>query len=432
MLGQSGDPRKGGSPRIMIYVEEIASFLLLLVASAFFSSSETSFFSLNPLQVRRLTQRDPAAGKRVHDTLANPTRLLSTILIGNMIANVAIAAVGFDMARRLVPGFGEIIAIPAVTALLVIFGEAGPKRLGLRLAERLAPRYAPILNVLAIAFTPLRLLLEKLTQSFESVFRPRGRAMSEEEFKTVLEIGNEEGILNADELAMIKSIIQLEDMRASDVMTPRVDIIGLDLDEEPSGFVARAQAARRNFLLLYRGQLENVEGFLNVRRYLLDPDHRIDHAREEAFFVPETTPLNRLLLQFQNEHRRIAVVVDEYGGIAGIVTRGDILEEITGEIYQELNKPRPLFQPAGPRRWLMDANFSLEELNRKLGLQLEAEGADRLAGWIAHHLGHLPEKDDLVEAQGVRVTVLQTQRLRVTLAQLEALPEEKAGEETPE
>lgn len=411
----------------MIYIEELVVFVLLMGASAFFSSSETAFFSLNPLQVRRLTQRDAAVGKRIHDLLVNPTRLLSTILIGNTIVNVAIAAVGFDMTRRLAPRFGEAIAIPVVTALLVVFGEAGPKRFGLKMAEQLAPRYVGALNLLALLFTPLRRLLEKLTQTFEAVFRPRGRGLSEDEFKTVLEIGNEEGILNADELAMIKSIIQLEDMKASDVMTPRVDIIGLDLDEDPADFVARAQSARRNFLPLYRGQLENVEGFLNVRRFLLDPERRIEPAREKAFFVPETTPLNRLLLQFQNEHRRIAVVVDEYGGVAGIVTRGDILEEITGEIYQELTKPRPLFQPAGPMRWLMDANFSLEELNRKLGLHLDAEGADRLAGWIAHHLGHLPEKDDVVEAQGVRVTVLQTQRLRVTLAQLEKLPEEPAG-----
>ncbi|MCS6770629.1 MAG: hemolysin family protein [Kiritimatiellae bacterium] len=402
---------------------ELLVFCGLLVCSAFFSSSETMFFSLNPLQIRRLSQRNPELGRKVHDLLANPTRLLSTILIGNTIVNVAIAAVGYNIAKRLVPGFGEAVAIPVVTVLLIIFGEAGPKRFGLKFAERFAPLYAPVLEGLAIAFSPLRSILEALTKRFEALFRPRGRGLSEDEFKTVLEIGNEEGILNADELAMIKSIIQLEDMKVSDVMTPRVDIIGLDLDGDSSEFVAKARAARRNFLPLYRGQLENIEGFLNVRRFLLDPDHNVERAREPPFFVPETMPLNRLLLQFQNEHRRIAIVVDEYGGVAGLVTRGDILEEITGEIYQELNRPRPLFQPAGPNRWLMDANFSLEELNRKLGLRLEAEGVDRLAGWITHHLGHLPEKDDVVVAQGVRVTVLQTVRLRVTLAQLEKLPD---------
>lgn len=410
----------------MILLFELAALLLLLGLSGFFSSAETIFFSLNPLQVRRLTQRDPVAGQRIHALLAQPTQLLSTILIGNTIVNVAMAAVGFALAGRWVRVAPELVAVLGVTALVIVFGEAGPKRYGLLHAERLAPLYAPILAVLGQVLRPLRLLLERITRTFEPFFRPRGRALSYEEFETVLDISGEEGVLNADELAMIKSIAHLEDLKASDVMTPRVDLIGLDLESDPATYVAQVRRARRNFLLLYRGQLDQVEGFLDVRRYLLDPEHRIEAARLPPYFVPENAPLSQLLNQFQHEKRRIAVVVDEYGGTAGVVTRGDILEEITGEIYQELNRPRALFQPAGPNRWLVDANFSLGELNRRLHLQLEAEGADRLAGWIAAHIGHLPEKDDIVEAQGVRVTVLQTLKLRVTLAQIEKLPAPEA------
>jgi CBS domain containing-hemolysin-like protein len=170
--------------------------------------------------------------------------------------------------------------------------------------------------------------------------------------------------------------------------------------------------------------VDEVEGFLDVRKFLLDPLHRVDQARLPPYHVPENVPLNQLLAQFQREKRRIAVVVDEYGGTAGVVTRGDILEEITGEIYQELNRPRALFQPAGPGRWLVDAQISLGEINRRLHVELEAEGADRLAGWITAQIGHLPEKDDVVTGQGVRVTVLQTLKLRVTLAQVEKLATE--------
>lgn len=406
-----------------IQLEEVVALLALGVGSAFFSSAETIFFSLNPMQVRRLTQQRPGAGALVHQILSAPTRLLSTILIGNTIFNVAIAAVGFALAKAYAPAYGEAISIVVVTLLLIVFGEAAPKRFGLLNAERFAPVYAPILRMLIILFSPLRAALEHITRAFEPLFRPHGKTLSEEEFQTALDISGEEGILNADELAMIKSIIQLDDMKASDVMTPRVDLLGLDLEEDPSTFVARAQAARRNYLLLYRGQMDRVEGFLNVRQFLLDPEHRLEPARLPGYFVPESTSLGRLLTQFQKDRTRIAVVVDEYGGVAGVITRGDILEEITGEIYQELNKPRPLFQPAGPGRWLVDANFSLEELNRKLGLSLEIEGVDRLAGWIAHQLGHVPEKDETISAQGVRVTVLQTLRLRVTLAQIEKLAE---------
>jgi len=156
-----------------------------------------------------------------------------------------------------------------------------------------------------------------------------------------------------------------------------------------------------------------------VRKYLLDPAHSIAAATLPPVFVPESIQLNRLLVRFQKDKIRIAIVVDEYGGVAGLVTRGDILEEITGDIYNELSKPRPIFQSAGPHAWLVDANISLEELNRKLRLNLEADNADRLAGWITEHLGNVPKQDDVVEVQGVRVRVMQTIRLRVALAHIE-------------
>ena len=399
----------------------IIVLLLLMVCSGFFSSSETVFFSLNPLALRRLGQRAPRGAERIHQIILHPTHLLATVLIGNTLVNVAIAAVGWVLADHFFPHYGEAISIPIVTVLLVIFCEAGPKRAGLMYAEQLALLYAPILQGLNRLTTPLRLVIERLMKAFEPFFRPRGRTLSEEEFETVLEISQEQGILNADELAMIKAIVDLEDLKPGDAMTPRVDLAGIDLAGSPTGYLDVARKSRRNFLLLYRGQIDNVEGFLDVRKYLLDPEHRIEQAKVPLSFVPASTPLNKVLVQFQREKRRIAVVVDEYGGTAGVITRGDILEEITGEIYNELSKPRPLFQPAGPHRWLVDANISLEEINRKLRLRLHAEGADRLAGWIAARAGHVPEQDDVVEADGARVTVMQTIRRRVTLAQIEKL-----------
>ena len=392
---------------------------VLLALSAFFSGTETAYFSLNPLDLRRLTQRRPRAGARVHAILAQPTRLLSTVLIGNTIVNVTLAAVAFSLAEHFFPAWGESISIPAVTLALIVFGEVGPKRLGLLFPEQLASLHAPFVLLLGRIFTPLRLLLERITRTLEPFIRPRGRTLSEEEFETVLDISNEEGILNADELAMIQAIIRLEDLRASNVMTPRVDLIGLDLNEDPATFVPRARQAKRNYLLLYRDHLDTVEGFLDVRKFLLDPGHDLAAARLPPFFVPHNSPLNQLLDQFQNQQRRIAVVVDEFGGTAGVITRGDILEEITGEIYNELNKPRPIFQDAGPHRWLVDANISLDEINRKLRLRLAAEGADRLAGWITAQVGHIPQQGDTVAGQGCRVTVLQTLKQRVTLAQIE-------------
>jgi putative hemolysin len=405
----------------------VAAFLSLMACSAFFSSAETVYFSIDPIQLRRIGEHHPATGDRLRELLANPTRLLSTILIGNTLVNIALSNVGYVLARLWVPAHSELVAIPAITLLLIFFGEIGPKNLGLLYTGTLARLYAPALRTAEILLSPLRFGLDRASRRLAHLFRPAGKTLSEEEFETVLDISREEGILNADELAMIKAIIDLEDLHASDVMTPRVDFIGVDLDDPDEHPVEIARKARRNFLILYRGQFDDIAGFLDVRKFLLDPAHSVEAATQPPVFVPEGVPLNRLLSRFQKDQIRIAIVVDEYGGAAGLVTRGDILEEITGDIYNELSKPRPIFQSAGPYAWLVDANISLEEINRKLRLDLDAETSDRLAGWITEHLGSVPKQDDVVEAQGVRVRVMQTIRLRVTLAHIEKLDTPRGG-----
>ena len=397
----------------------ILFFLALLAGSAFFSSSETAYFSIDPIQLRRIGEKHPATGERLRAILANPTRLLSTILIGNTLVNIALSNVGYILALRWFPAHSELVAIPVVTVLLIFFGEVGPKKVGLFYTTVLVQLYGPVLRFAEGLLTPLRFLLDLVSRRLAHLFRPLGKTLSEEEFETVLDISREEGILNADELAMIKAIVDLEDMHASDVMTPRVDFLGIDLDDPGVRPVEFARKARRNFLILYRGQFDEIAGFLDVRKFLLDPAHSLPAATLPPVFIPESVPLNRLLTRFQKDKVRIAVVVDEYGGAAGVVTRGDILEEITGDIYNELSKPRPIFQSAGPYAWLVDANISLEEINRKLRLDLQAETSDRLAGWITEHLGSVPKQDDVVQTQGVRVRVMQTIRLRVTLAHVE-------------
>jgi putative hemolysin len=398
---------------------------LLLLGSAFCSSSETVFFSLDPIRLRRLTERHPHGGARVHALLAQPTRLLSTILVLNTAINVSAAMIAFRLTVRLMgEHHAEEVAIVVFTFILLIFGEYGPKHVGLRFTERLALSYAVPLNLLAIALTPLRWGLERITRGLERFFRPAGTKLSNEELATALHVGEREGLIDEEEFSMIQAIIGLEKKNAADVMRPRTELIGLDLNADPRSFPDIVRRARRRHLLLYRDMLENVEGFLDCRKYLLDPEHRIEAARLPAYYIPENLPLNRLLLQFQKERRRIAVVVDEYGSVSGLVTRGDILEEISGEVYQELSRPRPVFMESGPGRWIVDASLPLDDLNERLHLKLSADDADLLSGWVAYHAGHVPAENESVEAQSIRVTVLKAERSRVTLVQLERLPTE--------
>ena len=398
-------------------------FVFLTACSAYFSSSETAFFSVDPLQLRRIGEENPSVGEQLRIMLANPTRLLSTILIGNTLVNIALSNVGYLVTRYWVPPkYDELVAVPAITLLLIFFGEVGPKNFGLLHTAELIRFSSPILRVLSRVLTPLRLLLELVSRRLARHFRPAGKTLSEEEFETVLDISGEEGVINADELAMIKSIVDLEDLSAADVMTPRVDFAGIDLDDPDEDYLAIARRSRKHYLILYRSHLDNIAGFLDVRKYLLDPAHSVAAATIPPVFIPETAQLNRLLSRFQENRIRVAIVADEYGGAAGIVTRGDILEEITGDIYSTLSRPRPVFQPVAQDAWLVDASISLEELNRKLDLALEADTSDRLAGWISERLGKVPEPGDTVTAQGVRVRVMQTIKLRVLLANVQKLP----------
>jgi putative hemolysin len=404
------------------------ALVLLLLGSAFCSSSETVFFSLDPIRLRRLTERHPHGGARVHRLLAQPTRLLSTVLVLNTAINVSAAVLAYRLTAILIgEHHAEEVAIVVFTFLLLIFGEYGPKHLGLRFTERLALAYAVPLNILATLLTPLRWGLERITRGLERFFRPPRPKFSNEEFATALHVGEREGLIDEEEFSMIQAIIGLEKKNAADVMRPRTELIGLDLNEDPQSFPDLVRRAHRRHLLLYRDMLENVEGFLDCRKYLLDPDHRIEAARLPAYYIPENLPLNRLLMQFQKERRRIAVVVDEYGSVSGLVTRGDILEEISGEVYQELSRPRPVFMESGPGRWIVDASLPLDDLNERLRIRLSADDADLLSGWVAYHAGHVPEQQETVEAQGIRVTVLKAERSRVTLVQLERL----STEDTP-
>ncbi|MBN1269039.1 MAG: HlyC/CorC family transporter [Kiritimatiellae bacterium] len=418
-LARPADPRQKTDRMITFVLAHVAALALLLLCSGFFSSAEVAFFSLNPLQVHRLDRRQTAAAAQIRELLSKPTRLLSTVLIGNTLVNIVLSVVGYGLAERLVPTRGEQIAIPAVTVLLLIFGEIGPKRLALNRAERMAVAYAPLLTLFMRIVSPLRLLLEKLTDRFRHFFRPRRATLSEEEFATVLDLSGEHGILDQDEHAMVKAIIRLGDMRASDVMTPRVDLAGVDLNDPPADLVECVRQAKVRYLLLYQDQLDRVAGFLDVRRFLLNAAAGIEASRFEPFYVPETSPLDKLLAQFLKERRRIAVVVDEYGGTAGVITRGDMIEEITGELDDEIAAHRLLFEELGLNRWLVDGRMSLEVLNSRLDLALDAEGVDRLAGWVTSLAGRLPKAGETFEAQGCRATVQRVRRHRIEVVLLE-------------
>jgi len=392
--------------------------LFLLFCSGFFSSAEVAFFSLNNLEIRRFSLEEPEKGPKVARALTQPTSLLSSILIGNTLVNVCTSVVGYSFVRGLAIPYAKEFSIPIITLLLLIFGEIGPKRVAIHKNIWLAGMYAPVLLFLIKSTAPIRWLLQQITRSLESYFPPENSPLSDKEYETLIDISQEAGVLDEDEGDMVKGIIKLEDLKISDIMTPRMDIIGIDLSDswEDNDRIIRNHRLSR--MLIYRDHLDHVEGILDVRAYLLDPEHRLADAWRAPHFVPESVRLDRMLEDFQSRENRIVVVVDEYGGTAGIITRGDILEEIAGDMTSEFNAHKLNIEKISDNHWLLDGQISLEDLNEELDLALDAESVDRLAGWITAQTVHLPHAGEVIEHQGCRAIVRQMRKHRITLVEL--------------
>lgn len=411
------------------------ALVILFALSACFSGSETVLFSLSPIQMQRIRNRDPESGARLETLLGNPGMILSTILVGNSLTNFSIASLGYLIFESLFPGRGELIAIPVMTVALLLFGEVTPKRLAIVNAERLAPFCGRLVGFWLRLLKPFSMALTAGSKVFKKSLRRERRALSDDELMTMVEMGEEQGVLDAEEASMVEGIMRLSELMASDEMTPRVDMVGLDLDTPPERQIDTARKARHRYLPVYVRTPDAIEGFLDTVQFLLDPGHDVRKATMPALFVPENVALDDLLVTFQRSGKHIACVLDEYGGTAGLITRGDILDLITAPVAKDGTIEGSAISRLHDDVWLTDGAASLDEINHQTDLELEADDADRIAGWITFHAGgQLPRVGQTVEAQGCRVTVRSMRKRRIKDVLLEILerPEPEEDELPPD
>jgi CBS domain containing-hemolysin-like protein len=412
---------------ILILIAEFGTLFLLFVLSAFFSGCETVLFSLSPIQVQQLRERNQAAGLRVEKLMASPAMILSTLLVGNTLVNFAIATLGYLAMAQLLPVYyAKAVAIPLLTFMLLLFGEVTPKRLALQYAETLAPICSRLLLFWMWLLKPFNLLLNAGSAVFKQTLKCERRGLTNDELLTVVEVSEEQGVLDTEEAEMVDGIMRLSELKASDEMIPRVDMIGIDLDTSVEKQLQIATTAHVRYLPAYMRTPDAIEGFVNTAHFLLDPDHDVRKAMVPAQFVPENMPLDDLLILLQRTGTHIACVLDEYGGTAGLITRSDILELVTDPVMSPTENARSMIQPLHHDVWLIDGTTSLEELNRTLDITLEADDADRMAGWVTFHAEHFPQSGERVEAQGVRVTVRHIRRRRIETVYLEVLQRSEA------
>ncbi len=407
----------------------LSSVLLALIAlSAFFSSAETVLFSLTPVQLQRIARRRPEKARDLSEKLEDPAKTLSAILAGNTLVNFAIATVGYRLTAEFAPEAAAGLSVAVFTVLLLLFGEIAPKQYGMRHAESLAPSYCAMLNVSMKILSPACALMTKWSRVFRDFLKRERRALSDDDLRAVMDAAAAGGVLDREEEWMVDGILDLPHLHASDEMTPRVDLEGIDMCDPPETRLAAALASRHPFLPVWRKTPDSIERVLNVEKLLLDPRHSFEDALEDALFVPEYATLDDVLVTFLRSGRRIACVLDEYGGTAGVVTRGDILEVVSDPVKGGEEE----IVPDGPGAWICKGTVSLETIARELDIELEAENADRLSGWMMSVAGRLPHPGQEVRAQGARATVLRRKGRRIAAVRLEKLEESPADAEAAE
>ncbi len=391
-------------------------FFLILV-SAFFSGSETGLISLNRYRLRHLAKDGHAGARRAHNLLKRPDRLIGLILLGNNFVNILASAIATLLAVRLLGEDGVWVATALLTVVVLIFAEITPKTLAAMRPERFAFPATVILKPLAWLLAPLVLIFNTIPSALLRLFGISQQELSEhsisrEELRTVV---NEAGaMIPRRHQKMLLGILDLEKATVEDIMVPRNEIVGIDLEDEWEQILKQLRNSQHTRLPVYRGDIDHVIGIVHLRNFL-GLQHKQAITREqlegivrESYFIPEATPLNTQLLNFQRQRRRIGLVVDEYGDIQGLVTLDDILEEIVGEFTTDPATSSKDIHPQEDGSFLVDGSANIRELNRIMHWELPTDGPKTLNGMITEYLETIPEAGTSLLLEGYPIDVVQT------------------------
>ena len=375
---------------------EILLFIICILLSAFFSSSEVALISITRAKARTLVNEGKHGSQAVAALKESPEHLLITILIGNNIVNVSAAALATAIAIQMFGDIGVGIATGFVVIVLLIFGEIGPKIYAARASDSFALAVAPVILFLSRIFTPLIWLVEKISPKFgmgKEICEP---AVTEQEIKEWIDVGKEDGTIEQGEQDMLYSVLEFADTTAREIMTPRVDVILMEDTVTFEEAIRIFNETGFSRIPVYHDQIDNITGILNVKDvFSAMVSHRKDSTIKEVMydpmFVPETKKIDDLLKELQVHRVQMAIVIDEYSSFVGIVTVEDILEEIVGDILDEYDKEEPEILNISEGVFAVDAQMWVDDINERMGLNLPVdESYETIGGLIIDRLGHIP------------------------------------------
>jgi CBS domain containing-hemolysin-like protein len=419
------------------------SFLLLffIVLSAFFSGVETAFVSLSDIRLNHLCEKENKKSiLRVKRLKEKSERLIITILIGNNLVNIAASSFATKVAIDIFQSRGIGIAIGLMTLIILIFGEIIPKNIAMAKNELIAVLAAPIIQMLQFILFPAIFFLEKITIFMAKPINAdmADPVITEAEIKSVVNLGEEVGEIEKDERIMIHNIFRFSELQANEIMTDRTQIFSLDSDSYLKDVSEDMLSRGFSRVPVYEDQTDNIKGILyakDILQHLLSKgeDRTLRDLIRPAMIIPETMLIDNLLREFKKEKVHIAMVVDEHGGISGLITIEDILEEIVGDIYDETDKDEELIRIIDNQKCYVKGETEIEEVNRVLELKLsEEEDYETISGYILSQLRHIPEVGEELSVDGIIIRVTQADPQRIIEVEIEKqnliLEDDSAGQ----
>ena len=420
---------------------QLVILFILLALSAFFSSAETALTTVNRLRVRALVDDGDARAIVLAKVIDDPGKLLSAILIGNNIVNISASSIATLLATKFFGSAGAGIATGVMTLLVLIFGEVTPKTMASLKAEKIALGYAKTVYGIMLVFTPLIWILDLLSGGLLRLMGidpdKRDDSVTEEDLRTIVEAGHEDGVLETEEHKMINNVFHFGDHQAKDIMVPRVDMCILKLNATYEDFLELYREEKFTRIPVYEETRDNVIGILNVKDLLLYDRSQEFHVRDflrEAYYTYEFKNTSELMVEMRKNSINIAIVLDEYGATAGLVTLEDLLEEIVGDIRDEFDEAEAEeVQQLGEREYLVEGACKLEDLNDMIGLGIESEDYDSIGGIVIDALQHLPtDGEEVTLENGTRLAVVKVDKNRIEKVHIYLPePETETSEEEP-
>jgi putative hemolysin len=402
---------------------KLIGLAILLCFSAFFSGSETALFSLSRLRVRQMATEPSSTRRLVAKMLSNPHRLLATILLGNMLVNVASSSLGENISSHIFSGGTALfVAVLGMTILILLFGEIMPKIIAVQRPEHIAPLVVLPLNLFSTAIAPARRSLRWITDLFVGAVTHKpipSQGVTEEELKTALDIGYSEGAVHLLERDLIEKVISFGDKRVEQVMTPRMRVVSIaanvPVDEALRIFKRRGYSR----VPVYEGSEDNIIGVLHKKDFLGRPSQKSlrDYLRP-VYIVPETKKIGELFRDFKSNRQHFAVAVDEYGVISGLVTLDDLLEEIVGKIADKKQKSWAAYKKVSPDRIEVDATMELEDFNQQMGTGIADDQAQSIGGYVINQVGRIPRVNEVVRIGNLEFEILEAEPRRIVRMQI--------------